>query len=59
METPAPGLAPEYFTQFEAGVKEYLDRFYYGPKSWTEYLNLVGLEPLLDATRRGRSFYAD
>ena len=43
----------------EAGVKEYLDRFYYGPKSWTEYLNLVGLEPLLDATRRGRSIYAD
>src|SRR3972149_1391168 len=43
----------------EAGVKEYLDRFYFGPKSWTEYLNLVGLEPLLDATRRGRSTYAD
>lgn len=43
----------------EAGAKEYLDRFYYGPKSWTEYLNLVGLEPLLDATRRGRSIYAD
>ncbi|MBI4251123.1 MAG: CoA transferase subunit A [Candidatus Tectomicrobia bacterium] len=43
----------------EAGAKEYLDRFYYGPKSWTEYQNLVGLEPLLDATRRGRSIYAD
>lgn len=43
----------------EAGAKEYLDRFYYGPKSWTEYLSLVGLEPLLDATRRGRSIYAD
>lgn len=43
----------------EKGVKEYLDRFYYGPKNWTEYLNLVGLEPLLDATRRGRSIYAD
>ena len=43
----------------EKGVKEYLDRFYYGPKNWTEYLDLVGLEPLLDATRRGRSIYAD
>ncbi|OGL59575.1 MAG: CoA synthetase [Candidatus Tectomicrobia bacterium RIFCSPLOWO2_02_FULL_70_19] len=43
----------------DAGVREYLDRFYYSPKSWAEYLDLLGLEPLLDATRRGRSIYAD
>ncbi len=41
----------------EAGVKEYLDRFYYEPKSWTEYLDRVGLDILLDAGRRGRGIY--
>lgn len=43
----------------ENGVKEYLDRFYYGPKNWTEYLSLLGIEDLLDAARRGRSIYDD
>lgn len=42
-----------------AGVTEYLQKFYYEPKSWTEYLELVGLEELLDAARRGRSIYDD
>ena len=42
-----------------AGVTEYLQKFYYEPKSWTEYLGLVGLEELLDAARRGRSIYDD
>jgi glutaconate CoA-transferase subunit A len=37
------------------GMREYLDRYVYGPASWTEYLNLIGLEELLDAARRGRS----
>jgi glutaconate CoA-transferase subunit A len=37
------------------GMSEYLDRYIYGPKSWTEYLNLLGLEHLLTATRGGRS----
>lgn len=37
------------------GMREYLDRYVYGPKSWTDYLNLIGLEELLDAARRGRS----
>jgi len=37
------------------GMREYLDRHVYGPKSWTDYLNLIGLEELLDAARRGRS----
>jgi glutaconate CoA-transferase subunit A len=43
----------------EAGVKGYLDRYYYGPKTWTEYLDLIGMENVLDATRRGRSIYDD
>src|SRR5438128_4238600 len=36
------------------GIAEYLDRYVYGPKSWTEYLDLLGMEELLDAARRGR-----
>ena len=43
----------------EKGMAEYLDRYVYGPKSWTEYLDLLGMEELLDAARRGRSIYDD
>ena len=37
------------------GMAEYLERYVYGPKSWTEYLNLIGLEQLLEAAKGGRS----
>ncbi|HXV10917.1 MAG TPA: CoA-transferase [Burkholderiales bacterium] len=37
------------------GMKEYLDRYVYGPKSWIDYLDLLGLGSLLDAALRGRS----
>jgi glutaconate CoA-transferase subunit A len=37
------------------GMREYLERYVYGPKSWIDYLALLGLEDLLDAARRGRS----
>jgi glutaconate CoA-transferase, subunit A len=37
------------------GMQEYLDRHVYGPASWIDYLNLLGLGALLDAARRGRS----
>ena len=37
------------------GMAEYLDRYVYGPKSWTDYLNLLGLDHLLEAARHGRS----
>ena len=43
----------------EAGVAEYLERYYYGPHSWSEYLDLLGIEGILDASRRGRSIYND
>ena len=43
----------------EGGVREYLEKFYYEPTGWNEYLNRVGLEHLLDATRRGKSIYDD
>jgi glutaconate CoA-transferase, subunit A len=39
------------------GIKEYLDRFIYEPKSWSEFLDLLGLEELLTATRAGNSIY--
>jgi glutaconate CoA-transferase subunit A len=37
------------------GMKEYLERYVYGPKTWVDYLSLLGLGPLLDAALRGRS----
>jgi glutaconate CoA-transferase subunit A len=43
----------------EVATRSYLDRYFYGPKSWTEYLDLLGLEELLDASRRGKSIYDD
>jgi glutaconate CoA-transferase, subunit A len=43
----------------EEGVRAYLDRYFYGPKSWTEYLDLLGIEELLDARRRGTSIHDD
>src|SRR6476661_1616770 len=41
------------------GLKDYLDRYVYEPKSWTEFLSLIGIDEVLDATRRGRSIYDD
>ena len=43
----------------DQGCKEYLERYFYAPKSWTEYLGLLGLDELLEASRRGRSIYDD
>jgi glutaconate CoA-transferase, subunit A len=39
------------------GMKEYLDRHVYGPKSWTEYLSMIGIEELVEARRAGESIY--
>jgi glutaconate CoA-transferase, subunit A len=41
------------------GPQQYLDEFYYGPKSWPDYLAKLGMEALLDASRRGRSVHND
>ncbi|MBV9522662.1 MAG: CoA transferase subunit A [Alphaproteobacteria bacterium] len=43
----------------EAGIAEYLERYFYGPKSWSGYLDLLGVEEMLDAARRGRRIYDD
>ena len=41
------------------GMAEYLGRYVYGPKSWSDYLDLIGLDEILDAARRGRRIYDD
>lgn len=41
------------------GAKKYLDEYYYGPKSWTDYLSRLGVDAMLDAARRGRSIHND
>lgn len=41
------------------GMREYLERYFYAPKSWNEYLSLIGMEEVLEASQRGRSIYND
>jgi glutaconate CoA-transferase subunit A len=39
------------------GMQDYLERFVYGPKSWSEFLALIGIDELLEAARAGASIY--
>ena len=39
------------------GMKQYLAKFVYGPKSWTEFLNLIGIDEVFEAARAGASIY--
>jgi len=41
------------------GAKAYLERYYAAPGSWSDYLERLGMEPLLDACRRGWSVHND
>ena len=41
------------------GIAEYLERYFYSPKDWVEYLDLLGVKEILDAARRGRRIYDD
>jgi len=41
------------------GSQEYLERYYYEPKSWSDYLSKLGMDAVLDACRRGRSVHND
>jgi glutaconate CoA-transferase subunit A len=36
------------------GMRKYLEQFVYGPKSWTEFLGLIGVEDMLEAIAGGR-----
>lgn len=42
-----------------AAMQDYIERYIRQPKSWNDYLNLLGLDELLDAARRGRSMLND
>ena len=53
------GYAEQIRREPEAGSRAYLDRYFYAPRSWVEYLELLGLDALLDARRRGMSIYDD
>lgn len=52
-------LAEQTKADPEKGIEKYLDDYYYGPKSWSEYLEKLGTQELVDASRRGRSIYND
>jgi glutaconate CoA-transferase subunit A len=41
------------------GTQEYLERHFYDPKSWPDYLSKLGMDAVLDACRRGRSVHND
>ena len=41
------------------GMRDYLDKYVYGPKSWNGFLELIGVDETLDAVQRGRSIYND
>jgi glutaconate CoA-transferase, subunit A len=53
------GYAAALRPDAERGISDYLDRYFYAPASWADYLDRLGLEALLDAGRRGRSIYDD
>lgn len=40
-------------------AQDYLDRYFYEPKSWSDYLSKLGMDAVLDACRRGRSVHND
>ncbi len=41
------------------GAQQYLERYVYGPKTWADYLELIGLKAILQASAAGRSIYGD
>lgn len=41
------------------GMAQYLDRYVYGPRSWSGFLEAVGLEQILKVQREGRRIHDD
>ena len=39
------------------GMQQYLERFVHGPKSWNDFLAMIGMDELLEAARAGESIY--
>jgi glutaconate CoA-transferase, subunit A len=38
-------------------MRQYLERFVYGPKSWNDFLAMIGTDELLEAARAGEGIY--
>ena len=48
------------FDENNEAICEYCSaKFVYEPKDWNVYLDLLGIDNLIDATVRGRSIYDD
>jgi glutaconate CoA-transferase, subunit A len=43
----------------EQGMRDYLERYFYEPTSWIDYLERIGLSNLLEAARRGKAIFDD
>lgn len=41
------------------GMAEYLRKYVHEPETWTDFLDLIGMKELLEASQRGRSIYND
>jgi glutaconate CoA-transferase, subunit A len=41
------------------GMQHYLERFVHAPKSWYDFLSLIGMDDLIEAKRAGESIYDD
>jgi glutaconate CoA-transferase subunit A len=41
------------------GLQDYLDKYVYGPKTWNEFLSMIGIDELVEATVAGRSIFND
>jgi glutaconate CoA-transferase, subunit A len=39
------------------GMHQYLGKYIYGPKSWNEFLALIGMEEIVRASRKGESIF--
>jgi glutaconate CoA-transferase subunit A len=39
------------------GMRGYLDKYVYGPKSWNGFLDLIGMDDVLKAARAGQTIY--
>lgn len=41
------------------GAEEYLEKHVYSPNSWDDYLGLIGIHDVIEATKAGRRMYSD
>lgn len=53
----------EYVAQVNAkpdeGMRDYLEKYVYGPKTWNDFLELIGMDEIMKSGQMGRSIYND